>query len=150
MQRDQERWAPFEVTTNAGFGPESASRTPPLKLARRKAQYFKSELTDELHRWAQEQRTRIPNANDVIPWVQESVFLHHLNMRCELSPSSAINLYGLDGHERASNLPGISELVHQPTGRRAIGRNQELILTTLMDGRQPLEADPSRCCSCRG
>lgn len=104
----------------------------PLKLARRKAQYFATKLKDELRAWAAETGVQIPHERDVIPFVQESVFLHHDRFRCELSESSARGLYGLDEHEDSSNLPPISELVLQPPHRRAIGSNQELILAKLL------------------
>ena len=71
----------------------------PLKLARRKAQRLASKLQDELIRWAQETGTRIPDARDVVPFVQESVFLHHPGLRCLLPPASRIDLFGLDGRE---------------------------------------------------
>ncbi|MFN8074141.1 MAG: BREX system serine/threonine kinase PglW [Kineosporiaceae bacterium] len=122
LRGDDQRWA------RDGRRPEDS----PLKLARRKAQYLASRLTDELRVWAAEKRTTIPDPRDVIPFVQESVFLHHPDMRCLLSPSSALGLYGLDGNEARSGLPGISELVRQPAGRRAVGRNQELILVELL------------------
>ena len=114
LRGDDQRWA------RDGRRPEDS----PLKLARRKAQYFAGKLQDELRLWAREQNTQIPNERDVIPFVQESVFLHHPDFRCVLRESSAIGLYGLDGNEARSNLPGISELVLAPAQRRAIGRNQ--------------------------
>ena len=49
----------------------------PLKLARRKAQRLASKLQDELVRWAQETGTQVPDPRGVVPFVQESVFLHH-------------------------------------------------------------------------
>ena len=49
----------------------------PLKLARRKAQRLASKLRDELIRWAQETGAAIPDPRTVVPFVQESVFLHH-------------------------------------------------------------------------
>ncbi|MFW6598099.1 BREX system serine/threonine kinase PglW [Propionibacteriaceae bacterium Y2011] len=83
----------------------------PLKLARRKAQYFSSKLKDEFERWVRETKANAPPAHTVVPWVQESVFLHHPKFVSELSEASAIGLYGIDGQERHSNLPGISELL---------------------------------------
>ncbi|WP_133853965.1 protein kinase domain-containing protein [Labedaea rhizosphaerae] len=123
LRGDDQRWA------RDGRRPEDS----PLRLARRKAQYFASKLRDELQVWAREQRVRIPDERDVVPFVQESVFLHHPDLRCALRESSAIGLYGLDGLESTSNLPGISELVLEAAGRRAIGRNQELILVKLLE-----------------
>src|SRR5689334_1707840 len=49
----------------------------PLKLARRKAQRLASKLQDELLNWAQETGNEVPNPRSVVPFVQESVFLHH-------------------------------------------------------------------------
>ena len=84
----------------------------PLKLARRKAQYFASRLKDELRAWAAHKGVPIPDERAVIPYVQESVFLHHERLRCELSSASAKWLYGLDRFGReVSHLPGISELL---------------------------------------
>ncbi|WP_228266166.1 NERD domain-containing protein [Microlunatus elymi] len=103
----------------------------PLKLARRKAQYFKSKLTDEYDRWVRERRVRnAPPAYQVIPWVQESVFLHHPQLVSELSESSAMGLYGIDGLENHSHLPGISELLLEPGDQRHPIR--ETVLAELM------------------
>lgn len=105
----------------------------PLLLARRKAQYFASKLKDEFYAWAKETNTQIPDPRTYLPFVQESVFLHHPNMRCELSESSSINLYGLDETENTSNLPGISDLLlEEPRGGNAIAANKELILAALL------------------
>ncbi|MGW3855742.1 BREX system serine/threonine kinase PglW [Micromonospora arida] len=123
LRGDDQRWA------RDGRRPEDS----PLKLTRRKAQFFASKLKDELRLWAQEQNVQIPDERDVIPFVQEAVFLHHPDLRCVLSTSSAINLYGLDDHNSRSNLAGISELVLEPAGRRAIGPNQEHILVKLLE-----------------
>lgn len=123
LRGDDQRWA------RDGRRPEDS----PLKLARRKAQYFASKLKDELRLWAQEQNVQVPDERDVVPFVQESVFLHHPDLRCALSSSSMINLYGLDDHVSQSHLTGISELVLEPAGRRAIGPNQEHILVKLLE-----------------
>lgn len=123
LRGDDQRWA------RDGRRPEDS----PLKLARRKAQYFASKLLDELRLWALEQKTRIPDERDVVPFVQESVFLHHPDFRCALRESSALGLYGIDGNEARSNLPGISELVGEPADRRAVGGNQEQILVKLLE-----------------
>jgi serine/threonine protein kinase len=123
LRGDDQRWA------RDGRRPEDS----PLKLARRKAQYFKSKLVDELRLWAKEQNVKIPDERDVVPYVQESIFLHHPDFRCALRESSAIGLYGLDGNEARSGLPGISGLVLEPAGHRAVGRNQEAILVKLLE-----------------
>ena len=105
----------------------------PLKLARRKAQRLASKLQDELDRWARETGHDIPNPRSVVPWVQESVFLHHPDLRCLLPPSSRIDLFGLDGHENRTGLPGISDRLLEPaTSRSRIGANRDGIIATLM------------------
>jgi serine/threonine protein kinase len=91
----------------------------PLKLARRKAQYLKTKLTDEFNALVRERKApNVPHARDVIPYIQESVFLHHPKLRSELSEASAIGIYGLDGHERETRLPGISRLLLEPADTR--------------------------------
>lgn len=107
----------------------------PLKLARRKAQYFASKLKDEYEAWVREKKlnaTAAP-ARDVIPWVQESVFLHHERVRVDLPEQARRDLYGLDGHEASTGLPGISTLLNRPSGRIPIGPNTEAILVKLLE-----------------
>ncbi|GAA3673748.1 serine/threonine protein kinase [Yimella lutea] len=103
----------------------------PLKLARRKAQYFKSKLVTELDNWARERGAHGVDPREIVPFVKESVFLHHPNLRCELSESSKLGLYGLDGSTH-SHLPGISELLLAPPRHKPIGANQEEILAQLI------------------
>ncbi|MBL8931663.1 MAG: BREX system serine/threonine kinase PglW [Kineosporiaceae bacterium] len=117
------------VWRREGHPPEDS----PLLLARRKAQYLKSKLYDELKAWAAETKTRIPPQREALPYIQESVFLHAPDFTCELGEQAAINLYGPDGRERQSHLPGISALVLEPPSHRPIGPGQEKILTILME-----------------
>ncbi len=94
----------------------------PLKLARRKAQRIASKLRDELIRWSQETGNRIPDVRDVIPFVQESVFLHHPGFRCLLPEASRTDLFGLDGSEHDTGLPGIAgRLLEPPTPHQLVG-----------------------------
>lgn len=98
----------------------------PLLLARRKAQYFASLLKDRLAQKA----GYLPKG--VIPYVQELVFLHHPDIRCELPPSSAINLYGLDGHQQTSGLPGISERLLAPARHEPVTEKNSMLIAGLM------------------
>jgi serine/threonine protein kinase len=105
----------------------------PLKLARRKAQRLAGKLQDELIRWAQETGTRIPDPRTVVPFVQESVFLHHPGLRCLLPPASRIDLFGLDGRERDTGLPGISErLLEAPTPQQSVSAGRDETIARLM------------------
>lgn len=105
----------------------------PLKLARRKAQRLASKLQDELLRWAKEHGHVIPDVRDVVPFVQESVYLHHEQFRCELPPSARIDLFGLDGQTASTNLPGIRERLLEPaSGQQVIGGNRDAIIAQLV------------------
>ena len=105
----------------------------PLKLARRKAQRLAGKLQDELIRWAQETGAEVADVRAVVPFVQESVFLHHPGLRCLLPTASRIDLFGLDD-VRDSGLPGISERLLEPaTPQQSIGVNREQIIADLME-----------------
>lgn len=98
----------------------------PLLLARRKAQYFASLLKDTLrHKTGQ-----VPRG--AIPYVQELVFLHHPEFVCDLPASSRINLYGLDGREHLTGLPGISERLLAPAQRGQVSEEGSLLIAELM------------------
>jgi serine/threonine protein kinase len=99
----------------------------PLLLARRKAQYFSSLLKDTL-------RQKTGSApKGAIPYVQELVFLHP-EFVCDLPPSSKINLYGLDGREQTTGLPGISERLLAPAQqqRSPVSEEGSLLIAELM------------------
>ena len=105
----------------------------PLKLARRKAQRLASKLREELIRWAEETGTPIADTRGVVPFVQESVFLHHQRLRCILPQASMQDLFGLDGNEGATGLPGLSQrLLEPPTEHESISEVREEILLALM------------------
>ncbi|RYF60894.1 MAG: BREX system serine/threonine kinase PglW, partial [Comamonadaceae bacterium] len=103
------------------------SEDSPLLLARRKAQYFSSLLKDRLA-----EKTGSRNLKGVIPFVQELVFLHHPGLVCELPVSSAINLYGIDGNERTSHLPGIGERLLAAPKREPVSEEKSLLIRDLM------------------
>ncbi|EWT07980.1 protein kinase [Intrasporangium chromatireducens Q5-1] len=112
--------------------PGKRAEDSPLKLARRKAQYLASKLTDALYDWGKEQGTKITDSKLIVPFIQESVFLHHPDIVCDLPPSSAIGLYGIDDLTDRTHLPGISERLLEEPHKQAIGPNQEEILAALM------------------
>lgn len=106
----------------------------PLKLARRKAQRLASRLQDELVAWSRENRQPVPRFRDVIPFVQESVFLHHERFQCDLPPSSRLDLFAPDGAERRSGLPGISSRLLEPeTPTESVGPDKEAIVAALLE-----------------
>ncbi len=98
----------------------------PLLLTRRKAQYFSSLLKDAIRQRGGEQ------ARDRIPFVQELVFLHSPEFVCDLPSSSRINLYGLDGHQKTTGLPGISERLLAPARHDPISERDSQLIAGLM------------------
>ncbi|MEE2033362.1 NERD domain-containing protein [Rhodococcus chondri] len=105
------------------------SEDSPLLLARRKAQYFKSKLVDGLTELTGEPAYKLKG---VIPFVQELVFLHHPGLVSELPAGSAINLYGIDGNEHRSHLPGISERLLAPSKHEQVSEEKSLVIRDLM------------------
>ncbi len=106
----------------------------PLKLARRKAQRLASKLQDSLRDLAREKPgLKIPDVHDVVPFVQEAVYLHHPGLRCALPAACRLDLFGLDGHERDMGLPGISQrLLEAPTDRHAVPPRRDELISKLM------------------
>jgi serine/threonine protein kinase len=105
----------------------------PLKLARRKAQRLASKLQDELIRWAQETGTQVPDPRGVVPFVQECVFLHHPGLRCLLPMASRTDLFGLDGDEGKTGLPGISDrLLEAATPHQSVPSRRDETIAQIM------------------
>ncbi|MEU4319430.1 BREX system serine/threonine kinase PglW [Nocardia fluminea] len=100
----------------------------PLLLARRKAQYLASQLRGELHKIS---KGKAPS--QTVPFIQELVFLHHEHTRCELPVRSRINLYGIDGDEQKSGLPGISSILLAAPQNQPISEKQSDLLAGLID-----------------
>nr|WP_246300095.1 BREX system serine/threonine kinase PglW [Actinopolyspora biskrensis] len=105
----------------------------PLKLARRKAQYFATLLKTRLREHLRERGEHHVDVRDYVPFVQESVFLHHPNLSCELPAHSRQGLYGLDGHEASSGLAPISELLLAPAKHKPISKKNSGIVAALME-----------------
>src|SRR5699024_1101825 len=110
------------------------SEDNPLLLARRKAQYLVSQLSNELDRWAREVNIRVPDRREAVPFVKESIFLHHPRVVCELDDASAIGLYAIVRRSHHTNLPGVSERLLAPaSGGRATTTTQARIVPILME-----------------
>lgn len=108
-------------------------RTHPSSWPAAERSNFAGKLTPRTVQVAAETGAAIADPRKVVPFVQEAVFLHHDHFASELSPVSAIGLYGLDGKGGKSHLPGISQLILEQPHRESIGANREQILVKLMD-----------------
>lgn len=100
----------------------------PLKLANRKARYFATVLKNALREHWRANGIQNLDVRDYIPFVQEAVFLHHPTFACELPKHCRQGLYGLEGHERTSGLPPLSDLLLAPAAHQPVSsRNSEML-----------------------
>lgn len=91
----------------------------PLMLANRKAKRLRSKLMTAFDNWARNQPfdpQRPRSANQVIPFVQAGVFLHHPDFVCELPEAARLDLYGLPG-ATTSGLDPITDVLDAVRGR---------------------------------
>ncbi|MFD4368677.1 NERD domain-containing protein [Rhodococcus sp. NPDC058521] len=102
--------------------PSGKTRTQrsPLLLTRRKAQRLASRIEEEARKVAIEHGLNPEKVRRALPFVQESVFLHANDFTVDMPDLAKSGLFGIDGHEDFSHLPGISSRVLEPPtdGRR--------------------------------
>lgn len=105
----------------------------PLKLARRKAQRLASRLRDELYLRAQEERRPREDARELLPFVQESVYLHHPTFRSALPLASERDLFAPPGTQRSTNLPSIADRLLEPgqSGETVDARRERTVVELL-------------------
>ncbi|GAA1393344.1 BREX system serine/threonine kinase PglW [Luteococcus peritonei] len=90
----------------------------PLLLARRKAQRFASKMKEQLVALERELGVQPGTYARLMPWVQESVFIHHPMIRSALVGSAGIGIFGLDDHEYQTHLASISDrLLEESQGK---------------------------------
>lgn len=92
----------------SGHAPEDS----PLRLANRKAKRLRSKLMRTYDDWKSGRKfsSPPPPARQVIPFIQEAVFLHHPNLVVELPEQDRRDLYGLPDSEARSGLASITDL----------------------------------------
>ncbi|MGW2395397.1 BREX system serine/threonine kinase PglW [Kitasatospora sp. NPDC001664] len=88
------------------------SEDSPLPQVRRKAQRLSSLIKDALRDLAPQLDGR------EVPYIQESIFLHAPDGRCDLAPGDRTDLFGLDGQQSRSGLPSIADRLLEPLGAR--------------------------------
>lgn len=105
----------------------------PLKLARRKAQRLASRLRDELYLRAQEQQLPREDPRDVLPFVQEAVYLHHPSFRSALPLASERDLFAPPDRQRSTNLPSIADRLLEPgeAGQTVDARRERTVVELL-------------------
>jgi hypothetical protein len=79
--------------------------TNPWRLANDKARVLKGMLVEAARRRGQ--RRGRAGARPEVPYVQAAVFLHGLDVRCQLPSRERTSLYGLEGATARTHLPGI-------------------------------------------
>src|SRR5699024_8569077 len=100
-----------------------AQKRHPNYTARKKAQKFVGRLhreIDEIRRHADAIGIPMSPQDYYVPWVQECLFLHGDRVHSRLSSSGAHNVFGRDGMESQTNLPGIAERLTEGPGKHPI------------------------------
>ncbi|GAA4479469.1 hypothetical protein GCM10023094_24630 [Rhodococcus olei] len=101
----------------------------PLLLTRRKAQRLATRIEEEARKVAVEHGLNPEKVRRALPFVQESVFLHAEGFSVEMSDVAKSGLFGLDGEEHRSNLPGIStRILESPTDGRRVDEDISVIV----------------------
>ncbi|MFC0315123.1 NERD domain-containing protein [Gordonia phosphorivorans] len=114
--------------------PSGAKRTQrsPLLITRRKAQRLATRLEEKARQVALAHGLNPHEVRRALPFISESVFLHATDFRADL-PTIAINgLFGPDGFEDQSGLPGLSTRVLEAPTDRAITDDLGLIIAVAL------------------
>lgn len=111
--------------------PSGKTRTQrsPLLLTRRKAQRLATRIEEEARKVAIEHGLNPEKVRRALPFVQESVFLHAEGFTVDMPELAKSGLFGLDGDEGRSNLPGIStRILEPPTDGRRVDEDISVII----------------------
>ncbi|WP_138997409.1 protein kinase domain-containing protein [Rhodococcus zopfii] len=101
----------------------------PLLLTRRKAQRLATRIEEEARKVATDNGLNPEKVRRALPFVQESVFLHAADFTVDMPDLAKSGLFGLDGHEKFSKLPGIStRILEPPTDGRRVDEDLSVII----------------------
>ncbi|MGF0247799.1 protein kinase domain-containing protein [Rhodococcus erythropolis] len=101
----------------------------PLLLTRRKAQRLASRIEEEARKVALENGLNPAKVRQALPFTQESVFLHGAPFDVEMPDLAKSGLFGIDGREDQTKLPGIStRLLEPPTDGRRVDEDISVII----------------------
>jgi serine/threonine protein kinase len=119
--------------TMVSMGGKRRTQRSPLLATRRKAQRLASRIEQEARNLATELKLDWSAVRSQLPFIQESVFLHGAPFSSKLTGLAATGLFGPDGNERETGLPGISErLLEAPTDRQRIDEDLGLIVANAL------------------
>jgi serine/threonine protein kinase len=101
----------------------------PLLLTRRKAQRLASRIEEEARKVAVENGLDPEKVRRALPFTQESVFLHGAPFDVDMPELAKSSLFGIDGLEDRTKLPGISaRLLEPPTDSRRVDEDISVIV----------------------
>lgn len=112
---DEKNW------TMLSMGGRRRTQRSPLLGTRRKAQRLASRIEQEARKLATELGLDWGVVRNRLPFIQESVFLHGSPFSSKLTGLAATGLFGPEGKQNETGLPGIAErLLEPPTDRHRI------------------------------
>lgn len=96
------------------LGGRSRTQRSPLLVTRRKAQRLASRIEEEARKVALSAGLDAEKVRRALPFVQESVFLHGDQFHADMPDLAKSSLFGMDGREDQTGLPGISTRLLEP------------------------------------
>jgi len=115
----------------------------PLLLAHRKAQRLRSRIEAEVKKWAHQKGFPVSEVLGRVPFVQESVFLHHTDLRVDLQGVARSNLFGFP--DAKNSLPDIMDRLLEPADFQRVKETDGALLTMGTEpARHQAADDPGR------
>lgn len=113
-----------------GSNRQSRTQRSALLTTRHKAQKLASRLKDEVRKVAQEHHLNVDKVMRQFPFIQEEVYFHGDRFAVNLSDLAKSNLFGIDGRESQTGLPGIAARLLEPPneGRDVYGEDMSVII----------------------
>lgn len=123
LQGTEQSWI---VTSLNG---KKRTQRSPLLVTRRKAQRLATRIEEEARKIAVENGLNPDTVRRSLPFVQESVFLHGSPFRVDMPDLAKSSLFGPDGLEDKTTLPGIStRILEPPSSRNPYGEDMSVII----------------------
>lgn len=123
LQGTEQNWIVTSVSR------KRRTQRSPLLTTRRKAQRLATRIEEGARKIAAENGLNPDTVRRSLPFVQESVFLHGSPFGTDLSDLAKSSLFGPDGRENETGLPGISSrILEPPNSNRAYGEDMSVII----------------------